>query len=107
MRFRLCKRASDSCFLYPRFLLAKDSGLSQNAILRIWHSFGLKPHLQDSFKLPRDPFFVEKVRDVVGLYLNPPEHTRAIVLCVDEKSQVQALDRQGLRTKISIDTVSY
>ena len=73
--------------------MAKDSGLTQNAILRIWHSFGLKPHLQENFKLSTDPFFVEKVRDIVGLYLNPPEQTRAIVLCVDEKSQVQALDR--------------
>src|SRR5262249_27811847 len=58
---------------------------------RIWKKFGLKPHLQDSFKLSADPFFVEKVVDVVGLYYNPPE--RAVVLCVDEKSQIQALDR--------------
>src|SRR5215510_818993 len=57
----------------------------------IWRAFGLKPHLRETFKLSTDPFFVEKVRDVVGLYLNPPE--RAIVLSVDEKSQVQALDR--------------
>jgi transposase len=71
--------------------LARDLGLSQTAISRIWHAFGLKPHRQESFKLSTDPFFVEKVRDVVGLYLSPPE--RAIVLCVDEKSQVQALDR--------------
>lgn len=73
--------------------MAKASGLTQNAIVRIWRAFGLKPHLQESFKLSTDPFFVEKVRDIVGLYLNPPEQTRAIVLCVDEKSQVQALDR--------------
>jgi transposase len=73
--------------------MARDSGLTQNAILRIWKTFGLKPHLQENFKLSTDPFFVEKVRDIVGLYLNPPEQTRAIVLCVDEKSQVQALDR--------------
>jgi hypothetical protein len=53
----------------------------------------LKPHLQENFKFSTDPFFVEKVRDIVGLYLNPPEATRAMVLCVDEKSQVQALDR--------------
>lgn len=73
--------------------MAKASGLTQNAIVRIWHAFGLKPHLQENFKFSTDPFFVEKVRDIVGLYLNPPEQTRAIVLCVDEKSQVQALDR--------------
>jgi len=71
--------------------LARDLGLSQTAVRRIWRAFGLKPHRQESFKLSTDPFFVEKVRDVVGLYLNPPQ--RAIVLCVDEKSQVQALDR--------------
>src|SRR5205823_7945645 len=71
--------------------LARDLGLSQTAVSRIWRAFGLKPHRQESFKLSTDPFFVEKVRDVVGLYLSPPE--RAIVLCVDEKSQVQALDR--------------
>jgi transposase len=73
--------------------MAKASGLTQNAIVRIWHAYGLKPHLEENFKLSSDPFFVEKVRDIVGLYLNPPEATRAIVLCVDEKSQVQALDR--------------
>lgn len=73
--------------------MAKAEGLTQNAVLRIWRAFGLKPHLQDTFKLSTDPFFVEKVRDVVGLYLNPPEQTRAVVLCVDEKSQVQALER--------------
>jgi transposase len=72
-------------------LLAKEIGLSQNAVVRIWHAFGLKPHLRDNFKLSADPLFVDKVRDVVGLYLNPPD--RAIVLCMDEKSQVQALDR--------------
>jgi transposase len=73
--------------------MAEASGLNQNAIVRIWRAFGLKPHLQENFKLSTDPFFVEKVRDIVGLYLNPPERTRAVVLCVDEKSQVQALDR--------------
>jgi transposase len=73
--------------------MAKASGLTQNAIVRIWQAFGLKPHLQENFKLSTDPFFVEKVRDIVGLYLNQPERTRAIVLCVDEKSQIQALDR--------------
>lgn len=73
--------------------MAKAEGLTQNAVLRIWRAFGLKPHLQETFKLSTDPFFVEKVRDIVGLYLNPPEQTRAVVLCVDEKSQVQALER--------------
>jgi transposase len=73
--------------------MARAEGLTQNAVLRIWRAFGLKPHLEEGFKLSTDPFFVEKVRDVVGLYLNPPEETRAIVLCVDEKSQVQALER--------------
>lgn len=71
--------------------MAKATGLSQSAVVRIWHAFGLKPHLSETFKLSTDPFFVEKVRDVVGVYLNPPD--KAVVLCVDEKSQVQALDR--------------
>jgi transposase len=71
--------------------MAKSIGLSQTAISRIWRAFGLKPHLHESFKFSTDPYFVEKVRDVVGLYLNPPD--RAIVLSVDEKSQIQALDR--------------
>ena len=71
--------------------LATEMGMSQSAISRIWRAFGLKPHLVDSFKLSNDPQFIEKVRDVVGLYLNPPE--AALVLCVDEKTQVQALDR--------------
>lgn len=71
--------------------LARDLGLSQTAVSRIWRAFGLKPHLHESFKLSTDPFFTEKVRDIVGLYMTPPE--KAIVLCVDEKSQVQALDR--------------
>jgi transposase len=73
--------------------MAKQSGLSQSTIARIWRTFGLKPHLVDTFKLSKDPLFIEKVRDVVGLYLDPPE--RAIVLCVDEKSQIQALDRSA------------
>ena len=71
--------------------MAKAAGMSQSAIGRIWRAFGLKPHRHETFKLSTDPFFVEKVRDVVGLYLSPPE--KAIVLSVDEKSQVQALDR--------------
>jgi len=72
-------------------LMAREMGMTQNAILRIWHAFGLQPHRQETFKLSTDPQFVEKVRDVVGLYLNPPE--KAVVLCMDEKSQIQALDR--------------
>ena len=71
--------------------MAREVGLTQSAVLRIWHAFGLAPHRQDTWKLSKDPQFVAKVRDVVGLYLNPPE--RAVVLCVDEKSQIQALDR--------------
>jgi transposase len=71
--------------------LAAQVGLSQTAVVRIWRTFGLKPHRSETFKLSTDPQLVEKVRDIVGLYLNPPEH--ALVLCVDEKSQVQALDR--------------
>ncbi len=71
--------------------MAKTVGLSQSAIVRIGNAFGLKPHRGKTFKLSTDPYFVEKVRDVVGLYMSPPEN--AIVLSVDEKSQVQALDR--------------
>ena len=71
--------------------MARRSGLSESTIGRIWRKFELKPHLTDGFKLSTDPLFIEKVVDVVGLYHNPPE--RAVVLCVDEKSQVQALDR--------------
>jgi transposase len=71
--------------------MAKRSGLSQSAISRIWRAFALQPHRVETFKLSSDPLFIEKVRDIVGLYLSPPE--RAVVLCVDEKSQIQALDR--------------
>lgn len=71
--------------------LAAATGLTQNAIFRIWKTFGLQPHRQETFKLSTDPLFIEKVRDIVGLYLAPP--VKAIVLCVDEKSQIQALDR--------------
>ncbi len=71
--------------------MAAEVGLSQTAVSRIWRAFGLQPHRQETWKLSRDPQFVAKVRDVVGLYLDPPE--RAVVLCVDEKSQIQALDR--------------
>jgi transposase len=72
-------------------LMAKRTGLTQTAIVRIWRAFGLQPHRVENFKFSKDPQFVEKVRDIVGLYMNPPD--RAIVLCVDEKSQVQALNR--------------
>lgn len=71
--------------------MAREMGLSQTAVTRIWRAFGLQPHRQETFKLSTDPLFVEKVRDIVGLYLEPP--VRAMVLCVDEKSQIQALDR--------------
>ncbi|MEK7877142.1 MAG: IS630 family transposase [Pseudomonadota bacterium] len=71
--------------------MAKASGLSVSTVQRIWRAFGLQPHRLETFKLSTDPNFVAKVRDVVGLYVSPPEH--AIVLCVDEKSQIQALDR--------------
>ena len=71
--------------------MARATKLSRATVSRIWRAFGLQPHRAETFKLSSDPFFVEKVRDLVGLYLNPPDH--AVVLCVDEKSQVQALDR--------------
>jgi transposase len=72
-------------------LMAQRTGMSQSAISRIWRAFGLQPHRSETFKLSKDPLFIEKVRDIVGLYLNPPD--RALILCVDEKSQIQALDR--------------
>ena len=71
--------------------IARQTRLSRATVHRIWQAFGLQPHRQKNFKLSTDPFFVEKVRDIVGLYLSPPEN--AVVLCVDEKSQIQALDR--------------
>jgi transposase len=71
--------------------MAKASGISVSSVQRIWRAFGLQPHRIETFKLSSDPDFVAKVRDVVGLYISPPEH--AVVLCVDEKSQIQALDR--------------
>jgi transposase len=71
--------------------MAAATGMSQSAISRIWRAFGLKPHLVETWKLSTDPQFIDKVRDVVGLYLDPPE--KALVLAVDEKSQIQALDR--------------
>jgi hypothetical protein len=71
--------------------MAKACGLSVSTVGRIWRTFGLQSHRSETFKLSSDPAFVEKVRDIVGLYLNPPD--RAVVRCVDEKSQIQALDR--------------
>jgi transposase len=73
--------------------MAAATGMSQSAVSRIWRAFALKPHQSESFKLSPDPQFIEKVRDIVGLYLNPPE--AAVVLCVDEKAQIQALDRSA------------
>jgi len=71
--------------------MAARCGLSQSTVSRVWRAFGLQPHRTEVFKLSKDPLFVEKVRDIVGLYLDPPD--RALVLCADEKSQIQALDR--------------
>lgn len=71
--------------------MAKETGVSENTVMRVWHAYGLKPHLSNTFKISTDACFVEKVRDVVGLYLNPPQ--KAIILSVDEKSQCQALER--------------
>ena len=78
---------------WSRASMAAATGLSRSTIGRIWREFRLKPHLVETFKLSSDPLFIEKVRDVVGLYLDPPE--RALVLCVDEKSGIQALDRSA------------
>ena len=72
-------------------LVAEDTGISKSTVARYFALFGLQPHRSKSFKISTDPFFIEKVRDIVGLYLNPPD--KALVLCVDEKSQIQALDR--------------
>jgi transposase len=93
--------------------MAAHLGLSQSMVSRVWRAFGLAPHKQDSWKLSKDPLFVAKVRDVVGLYLNPPE--RALVLCVDEKTQIQALNRTqpvfpmlpGTPARASHDYVRY
>lgn len=75
-------------------LMARKTGLSQTAVMRIWHAFSLQPHRVENFKFSEDPQFVGKVRDIVGLSMNPPGH--AIALRVDEKSQVQALNRHGV-----------
>ena len=76
---------------WSRTTMAKDSGLSESTVGRIWRAFGLQPHRSETFKLSPDPFLIDKVRDIVGLYLSPPAN--AVVLCVDEKSQCQALER--------------
>src|SRR6059036_780999 len=73
--------------------MAAATGMSQSAVSRIWRAFGLRPHQTEAFKLSPDPQFIDKVRDIVGLYLNPPE--AAVVLCVDEKAKIQALDRSA------------
>jgi putative transposase len=80
--------------------VAKDSELSRTTVHRIWQAFGLQPHRQRHFKLSTDLFFVEKVRDIAGLYLNPPD--KAMVLCVDEKSEIQALDRTQPRLPMGL-----
>jgi hypothetical protein len=84
--------------------MAKASGLSVSSVQRIWRAFGLQPHRIETFKLSTDPDFVAKVRDVVGLYVSPPEH--AIVLCVDEKSQIQALDRSQTPYSLGIRIIN-
>lgn len=91
IRTTIKKRPRDGATHWSCRSLAAETRLSKSTIQRVWKAFGLQPHRQKHFKLSNDPFFVEKVRDVVGLYLNPPDH--AIVLAVDEKSQIQALDR--------------
>jgi len=69
--------------------MSRETGLSPASVMRIWHAFGIKPHLEKTFKLSTDPLFVDKVHDIVGLYLNPPD--RAVVPCIDEKSQIPLL----------------
>jgi transposase len=84
-------RPSDGSTHWSTRSMAREAGVSADAVMRIWHAFALQPHRQETWKLSKDPQFIEKVHDICGLYLNPPE--RAVVLCVDEKSQIQALDR--------------
>lgn len=91
MRTTLHARPSDGSTHWSVRTAAEELGLSKSTVHRTWNAFGVQPHRQKHFKLSTDPFFVEKVIDITGLYLNPPEH--AMVLCVDEKSQVQALER--------------
>ncbi len=88
---RTLQRAPRDATHWSTRSMAKETGLSQSTVSRVWRAFGLQPHRSETFKLSTDPYFVDKVHDVVGLYLDPPE--RALVFCVDEKSQIQALDR--------------
>jgi transposase len=88
---RTLERKPDGATHWSTRSMAQATGLNQTAISRIWRAFSLQPHRQETFKLSRDPLFIDKVRDIVGLYLDPPD--RALVLCVDEKSQIQALER--------------
>jgi transposase len=90
LTWTLEKRPPDATHWSTRSM-AQRSGLSQSAVSRIWRAFALQPHRAEAFQLSRDPLFIEKVRDIVGLYLNPPD--KALVLCADEKTQIQALDR--------------
>jgi transposase len=82
---------ADEATYWSTRTMARAANVTQTAVVRIWHAYGLQPHREETFKLSTDPLFIDKVRDVVGPYLQPPE--RALVLCVDEKTQVQALDR--------------
>jgi putative transposase len=91
IRKTLKTRPQDGSTQWSCRTIATETKLSKSTVQRVWSAFGLQPHRQKHFKLSTDPFFVEKVRDIVGLYLRPPEH--ALVLCVDEKSQTQALER--------------
>ncbi len=88
---RTLESTPKGCTHWSARAMVKATGLSHMTICRVWHEFGLQPHRTESFKLSPDPFFIEKVRDIVGLYTNPPDH--AVVVRVDEKSQIQALDR--------------
>jgi transposase len=88
---RTLESTPKGCTHWSTRAMAHATGLSHMTICRVWHAFGLQPHRTESFKLSPDPFLIEKVRDIVGLYTNPPDH--AVVVCVDEKSQIQALDR--------------
>ena len=88
-----------------RTMAAVAVGISEASVRRIWHAHGLKPHRVDAFKISNDPAFAEKLEDIVGLYLDPPEH--ALVLCADEKSQIQALDRTQPRLAAEAWTRCY
>ena len=88
---RALETTPDDATHWSRRSMARATGISATTVHRIWGAFGLQPHRVESFKLSSDPEFIDKVRDIVGLYLDPPD--RALVLCIDEKSQIQALDR--------------